>query len=95
VNATGLARPQAPLLWKIGGNFYFDGLAQFFYVEWDNNTGSIQDYKAAVTWMPWQNFGVGLGYNKFITRLDVDKSGFSGKMEVGYSGAMAFLTVGI
>jgi len=81
-------------LWHIGGNFYFDGIAQFFYVEWDNNTGSIQDYKVGVTWIPWQNVGIGVGYNKFITRLDVSKDDFSGKMEVGYGGAMAFLTVG-
>ena len=81
-------------LWHMGGNFYFDGLAQFFYVEWDNNSGSIQDYKVGVTWFPWQNVGIGVGYNTFITRLDVSKSGFSGEMEVRYGGAMAFITVG-
>src|SRR5262245_8684336 len=80
-------------LWDIGHNFYFDGLLQFFYISFDNFDGAITDAKLAVTWMPWQNVGFGLGYNAFHTRVDVSKNDFDGKLKFGYGGAMAFVTV--
>ncbi len=81
-------------LWNIGHNFYFEGLAQFFFAEVDNYDGSLEDYKISVTWMPLKNVGIGVGYNQFVTRLDVDKSSFTGRLRVEYGGPMAFLTVG-
>ena len=35
--------------------------------------GRVTDLRAGVTWMFSRNFGVGLGYNRFITTVDVDK----------------------
>lgn len=81
-------------LWNMGANFYFDGLAQFFFAEIDNYDGSLQDYKVTVTWFPLKNFGVGVGFNQFVTRLSVDKDSFTGRMRVKYGGPLAFFTVG-
>ena len=81
-------------LWNIGANFYFDGQAQFFFAEFDNYDGSLEDYKFGVTWMPLRNVGIGVGYNRFVTRLDVDKSSFTGRLRISYGGPMAFITVG-
>ena len=80
------------LLWDMGHNFYLDGLAQFFYISFDNFDGSISDVKLTATWMPWRNFGVGLGYNNFRTRVDVGKNDFDGRLVFNYRGAMAFVT---
>jgi hypothetical protein len=81
-------------LWHMGNNFYFDGLAQFFFAEIDNYDGSLEDYKIGVTWFPWRNFGVGLAYNQFVTRLDVKKDRFTGRLKLQYGGPMAYITVG-
>lgn len=82
------------VLWNMGNNFYLDGLAQFFYIQFDNYDGRLYDYKAGVTWFPARNFGVGIGYNSFVTRLEVEKEDFTGRLRVGYGGPMAYVTVG-
>lgn len=81
-------------LWHIGNNFYFDGLAQFFFAEIDNYNGSLQDYKLGVTWFPWRNVGVGVAYNQFVTRLDIEKDTFNGRLKLQYGGPLAYITVG-
>lgn len=82
------------LLWNIGSNFYFDGLAQFFSARIDNYDGRLEDYKVGVTWFPLRNVGVGVGYNRFVTRLDIDKSAFTGRLKLQYGGPLAYVTVG-
>lgn len=82
------------VLWHMGNNFYLDGLAQFFYIKFDNYDGRLYDYKVSATWFPARNVGVGVGYNAFVTRLEVEKDDFTGHLRVGYGGAMAFFTVG-
>lgn len=81
-------------LWNMGNNFYLDGLAQFFYIQFDNYDGRLYDYKVTATWFPARNVGVGLGYNAFVTRLTVEKDNFTGRLRIGYGGPMAFVTVG-
>jgi len=81
-------------LWHMGGNFYLDGMAQFFYIAFDNLDGRLYDYKIAATWLPLRNVGIGIGYNAFGTKVKVEKNDFTGKLRVGYGGAMAFITVG-
>jgi hypothetical protein len=78
----------------MGNNFYLDAQAQFFFLEIDNYDGSLQDYKLGVTWFPWNNVGIGIGYNEFVTRLDIEKDSFNGRLRVGYGGPLAYVTVG-
>jgi hypothetical protein len=81
-------------LWNIGNNFYLDGLAQFFYIKFNDFDGRLSDYKLGVTWFPTRNFGVGVAYNEFVTRVEIDKGDFNGKLRLGYGGPIAFVTVG-
>jgi hypothetical protein len=37
---------------------------------------------------------VGVAYNQFVTRLDIDKESFEGRLKIQYGGPMAFVTVG-
>jgi len=39
-----------------------------------------------------RNFGLGLGYNRFVTTVDIDKESFDGRVKVGYSGLQLFAT---
>jgi len=81
------------LLWDMGAHFYLEGLVQFFALEYDNYDGSLEDYKLGVTWFPTTNFGLGIAYNKFASRLDVTDDDFTGKLRIEYGGPMAYVTV--
>jgi hypothetical protein len=39
-----------------------------------------------------RNYGVGLGYDRFATRVDVSKNDFDGRLKTSYSGLQAYLT---
>jgi hypothetical protein len=78
--------------WVVAPNWYVDAQGQFFKVNINEYDGSWSDIRAGVTWMFHRNFGVGLGYNRFYTKLDVSKNDFNGRVKLGYSGAQAYLT---
>jgi len=101
VDAKEVAEADGPLpvlglriLWDMGHNFYFDGLAQYFFASIDQYDGSVEDYKFGVTWFPVRNAGIGIAYNRFVTRLDVEKDSFDGRLKLQYDGPLAFITVG-
>lgn len=78
--------------WVVAPNWYVDAQAQFFKISVDGYDGYWGDLRAGATWMFSRNFGVGLGYNRFMTRVDVDRTNFNGRLKLGYSGLQAFLT---
>jgi hypothetical protein len=82
------------VLWNMGNHFYLDGLAQFFYIQANNIDGRLTDYKVGVTWYPAKHFGVGVGYNQFVTTINVDRPSFDGRLRLSYGGALAYLTAG-
>ena len=77
------------VLWDMGHDFYFDGIAQYFVTSIDEYDGRIEDYKVGVTWYPLRNAGIGLGYNRFVTKLDVEKQSFMGQLKLQYDGPLA------
>ncbi|MDN3920260.1 hypothetical protein [Roseateles violae] len=78
--------------WLLAPNWYLDGQAQFFKVNIDGYDGRWSDLRLGATWMFAKNFGVGLGYNRFGTRVDVDRNNFGGTLKASYSGLQAYLT---
>jgi hypothetical protein len=78
--------------WAFAPQWYLEGQGQFLRISIDGYNGHWIDARAGVTWMFHRNFGVGLGYNRWITRVDVDRSNFNGSARFGYSGLQAFLT---
>lgn len=92
------SRLEAPLpmfgvrgLWRIGETVYLDAYVQYFQLEFGASEGSILDYRAAVTWLPLGSFGLGIGYNEFSTKLDVDRNAFNGRIEWDYRGPQVFV----
>jgi len=94
------ASTQAPLpvlglrwMWRLPHNFYVAAQAQYFYIKFDPYAGSLTDLKATVVWQPTDHVGIGVGYNDFGFRFDVnDKRDFDGRLRWNYGGAMAFAT---
>lgn len=79
--------------WLLPHNFYATALVQYFYVDYDDYTGSLSDLKASVVWQATDHVGIGLGYNDFRFKFRLDKDRFDGKLRWNYGGAMAFVTV--
>jgi len=78
--------------WAFAPQWYLEGVGQFFKINVDGYNGHWFDGHAGVTWMFARNFGVGVGYNRWITKVDVDRSNFNGSARFGYSGLQAYLT---
>jgi hypothetical protein len=72
--------------------------AQAFYLEYDNFTGSILEFRAAVEYNPWQHVGIGLGFDTL--RINVEAEGedwpgidLNGKVNFNYAGLQLYLRV--
>jgi hypothetical protein len=68
-----------------------DALFQFFMLKFDQYDGNLQDYNLSLIYMPWKNFGIGAGWNEFVTDLDVSANGFNGNLRWRYGGLRLFL----
>ena len=70
---------------------------QVFYIEFDNFTGSLLKFRAAVEYNPWKHVGLGLGFDSLSARLEVkddtDWPGvdFKGKVDFNYTGLQAYV----
>jgi len=80
-------------IWQLPHDFYFTAQAQYFYIDYNEYKGSLSDLKASIVWQATPRFGVGLGYNDFRFRFDLDKQLFDGRLRWNYGGAMAFASV--
>lgn len=78
-------------VWRFHPNFYLDAQAQFFKISIDPYDGRLADYNASLVWTPFEHFGIGAGYNEFVTRLDVTADRFDGTLRWRYGGARIFV----
>lgn len=78
--------------WAVAPQWYLEAQGQWFKANVDGYDGTVTDIRANATWMFSQHFGLGLGYNRFSTKLNVDRPSFDGSLRVGYAGLQVFLT---
>ncbi len=94
------AATQAPLpvlglrgLWRLPHDFYVTAQAQYFYLELKPYSGSLIDLKASLVWQLAEHVGVGVAYNDFGFRFDIeDRRNFDGRLRWNYGGVIAFAT---
>lgn len=80
-------------MWRLPHDFYVSAQAQYFHIQFDPYKGSLTDLKASVVWQATDHLGIGVGYNDFGFRFDIDARGdFDGRLRWNYGGAMAFAT---
>lgn len=79
-------------IWRFADNFYLEAQGQYFGLKIDNVDGSLTDLRAGVNWMFSKHFGIGAGWNQFVTNVDVDRNHFHGSLDWTYSGAQVYLT---
>jgi hypothetical protein len=81
-------------VWNFAPNFYVSGRAQYFYIEVDPYSGSLVDLEASVVWQFTDHVGIGVAYNDFGFRFDIDdEDRFNGRLRWDYGGAIAFVSV--
>jgi hypothetical protein len=81
-------------LWQLPWNLYLTAQAQYFYLDFEEYKGSLRDLKATLVWQFADHVGVGVGYNDFGFKFDIeDKRDFDGRLRWNYGGLMAFASV--
>ena len=79
--------------WRLPHNLYLTAQLQYFQIEFDPYSGSLTDLKATLVWQATDHFGIGVGYNDFGFRFDLEDEGhFNGRLRWNYGGAIAFVS---
>ncbi|HUK01439.1 MAG TPA: hypothetical protein VLW26_04080 [Steroidobacteraceae bacterium] len=77
-------------VWQFTPQLNLDAMFQFFKLKVNPYDGDLEDYNLSLVYMPWKNFGVGAGWNEFVTHFGVDSSSYSGRLDWRYGGARLF-----
>lgn len=80
--------------WAVSPHVYLDASGQLFSLSYQGISGNWSELRAGATWMFSNHFGVGIGYDRFATHVDVGKAGFQGRLNWGYQGLLIYLKGG-
>jgi hypothetical protein len=65
-----------------------------FGISYQGINGNWSDLRAGATWMFSHHFGLGVGYDRFATHVDVSKGSFNGRLNFGYQGLLIYVQGG-
>jgi len=80
--------------WAVSPHVYLDASGEIFSLSFEGISGNWSDLRAGATWMFSRHFGIGLGYERFVTHADVGKGSFSGRLNFGYQGLLLYIRGG-
>jgi hypothetical protein len=80
--------------WAVSPHVYLDASGQLFSLSYQGISGNWSELRAGATWMFSNHFGVGIGYDRFATHVDVGKGSFNGRLNWGYQGLLIYLKGG-
>jgi hypothetical protein len=78
--------------WVVAPHWYVDALGQFFKMKVNGVDGHLSELGARATWMFSDNFGLGIGYEKYSSAYDISRRSFDGRLRWSYSGLLVSLT---
>lgn len=69
---------------------------QVFYLEYEEFTGSVVEFRGALEYNPWEHVGIGLGFDTFGIRIEADGEDWpeidlKGKVNFNYAGIQLYL----
>lgn len=72
--------------------------SQVFYLEYENFTGSVLEFRAAVEYNPWAHVGIGLGFDSLSVNVEADGEDWpeidlKGEFDFNYAGLQLYLRV--
>jgi hypothetical protein len=68
--------------------------SEVFGISYQGINGNWSDLRAGATWMFSHHFGLGVGYDRLATHVDVSKGSFNGRLNFGYQGLLMYLKGG-
>jgi len=77
--------------WAVSPHVFLEAAGQLFTLNYQGIDGNWSDLRAGATWMFSDHFGVGLGFDRFATHVDVAKGSFNGRLNLGYQGLLVYL----
>jgi len=80
--------------WAVSDHVYLDGSVQVFKLSYQGIDGNWSDLRAGAAWMFNHHFGLGIGYDRFATHIDLNKGSFNGRLNVGYQGGLIYVKGG-
>jgi hypothetical protein len=78
------------LIYKFNSALHFTSRVQIFTLEVAEYDGPLVDFRAALEYIFWENFGLGVGYNMFYIDVEVDGSRFLGDADYRFQGVNIF-----
>lgn len=80
--------------WRLPHELYLTAQAHYISLRVHPYSGSLIDLEAALQWQASDRFGIGIGYNDFRFRFDLeDEDEFTGRLHWDYAGVLAFAYV--
>jgi hypothetical protein len=80
--------------WAVSDHVYLEASGQVFKFSYEGINGNWSDLRVGVTWMFNHHFGLGVGYDRFATHVDVSKGSFNGRLNAGYQGGLIYVKGG-
>jgi hypothetical protein len=80
--------------WAVSPRIYLEAAGQVFAISYQGISGNWSDLRAGATWMFNDHFGLGVGYNRFATHVDLSKLSFTGRLNFGYQGLLIYVKGG-
>jgi len=77
--------------WAVSPHIYVDAAGQVFALSYQGISGNWFELRAGATWMFGDHFGIGVGYDRFATHVDVSKLSFTGRLNFGYQGLLVYI----
>jgi len=80
--------------WAVSDHVYLDASGQVFKLSYQGIDGYWSDLRVGAAWMFNRHFGIGIGYDRFATHVDLNKGSFNGRLNVGYQGGLIYVKGG-
>jgi hypothetical protein len=80
--------------WAVSPHWIVDGTLQALKIKYQAFNGDWVDFKAGVTYMFSDHFGIGAGFERWETHADVSKASFNGRLNYGYQGGLIYFKGG-
>ena len=80
--------------WAITDRWYIDGSMQAFKANYQTVDGYWTDLRVGISYVLSNHIGVGAGFERWATHVDVSNASFNGRLNFGYQGGLIYVRTG-
>ena len=78
--------------WRINEKWFLFGRDQVFRMDIADYKGNLDHFSAKLEYSAFEHFGIGLGYDLFDLKLDMNKQFWNGTVDFEFRGPIVYLT---